>query len=245
MELVKLQNDWADFRNPKIDLFEIEMKVRDFYLKLMNLDELEEQEVLSKVYEAKAELESVRTLVINLISPSENEYVKAVIDAYYHFLENIGRVDKFLDESEEKTLQRNDWSSMARSQGNPGIKIVYSPLIINYIRKLDVLMQHLVYYPIKKASLRFRKQIFKDGQEVERDEDLFIYFVFLELCKSSESLGNITSEKTKTITRFQKSKKTKDDEEVPEIPDDPNYVEEEEEENDSITALEDIEDEDD
>lgn len=185
-----IQSDWADLRNCPIDIFELEMKVRDFYLILNDYED-----IMERIFEAKHILESARIIVANLIDPQNNEYIFAYIESYDWMIDNIGRIDRFFDEMEEKALTRREMSISIKPEDYPKESFT----IVNYIRKLDVIMQHLVYYPIKKAYIKFQQPFFIGGKEVEKDERLFCYFVFVELFKSSQSLGNIMYEKKKQI----------------------------------------------
>lgn len=184
-----IQQDWTTLKDAPIDTFEIEMKVRDFYL---GIDY--EADVMEKIFEAKHILSSARILIVNLIDPQDNGYIKEYLESYNWMIENIGRIDRFFDELEEKTLSRREMSISIKPEDYPKESFT----IVNYVRKLDVLMQHLVYYPLKNAYLRFQKPFYKEGKEISKDEKLFCYLVFSELFKSSHSLGNIMYEKKKT-----------------------------------------------
>jgi len=189
--MMNVQQDWAEIRKSPIDTLDIELGVRDFYLSI----DFESEDFLAEIFEAKHILESARIMVFNLINPYENEYIKEYEAGYKLLSENSGRADRYLDELERDTLTKYE---MSIGHNKEPKKHQQSYFIINYVRKLDVLMEHLVYYPLKNAFLKFQKPFYKDGEEVKKDEDLFCYFVFVELFKSSQILGNIMYEKKKT-----------------------------------------------
>ena len=202
--MIQIQKDWADLRNSPIDIYEVETKVRKFYNYLI-LDENSEEEFLMEIYFAKYELESARILVRNLIKIETNKYVQEFEGAYKRMLENIGIIDYKLDELEEKKLKLRDSQKIVQKYVNQEFKIASSPTILDYIRKLGVVCEHLVYYPLKKAILRFQEKEIKDneGNIILKDEDLFSYYIFLELYHASETLGNSFS-----INPIQNNKKT-------------------------------------
>lgn len=192
--MMQIQQDWSEIRKAPIDTFEIEMKAREFYLCL----DYENENVLEKMFEAKHILSSARILVMNIIDPQDNKYIKDSEEAYKWLIDNTGRIDKFFDEAEEKTLTSRELTISIKPEDYPKESFI----ITNYIRRLDVMMQHLVYYPLKNSCIRFNKPFYKDGKKVEKINDLFGYFVFVELFKSSQSLGNIMYEKKKKESSF-------------------------------------------
>lgn len=190
---MQVQQDLSELRGSPIDITDIEMKIRDFYLTI----DFESDNFLAEIFEAKHILESARIIVFNLINPYENEYIFSYLTAYKELSENLSRADRYFDELERDTLTKYEMSIPYQKPAKQHSK---SYFIINYVRKLDVLLEHLVYHPIKNAYLRFKKPIIRDGKECLKDENLFCYFIFVELYKSSQVLGNIMYEKKKTTS---------------------------------------------
>jgi len=197
MRTISMPSDFVDLRKSPIDMHDIEMNVREFY-DCLDIDEKED--IKTQCLDARSYLDSSRLLLRNLISIEDNPLISKYTKAYYFMQENLGRVDKRLNTVEEENL-----GNLQVHENYSGKKIIDSPFIRRHINSLLNCMNHLVYYPIKNALKKY-EEIDKDenGNEIIKNKNLFLYFVFLEILHSSESLGSITAEnkntKTSTIT---------------------------------------------
>lgn len=192
--MITIQSDWGEIRNAPIDLLQIELAVRDFYLALS----LEEEEMKENIYESKNYLDSARIQVRNLIKPEENEYIREYEKAFYWMLDNLGRLDRRISELREESLKSADFKKQMNDFGE--LEFSKIPQVVIYLEELKKVMEHLVYRPLRNAHLRYKNI---SEKEYVKDEKLFIYFLFLELYHVSESLGAISSEKTKTTPKQQ------------------------------------------
>lgn len=227
--------DFTILREAPIDLFDVEMESRDFFL---NLNDYKNDEV-SSIFISKGVLESLRIFVANLVEPQTNGYIKDHQDTYHWMVENMGRASRFLDDLEEKTFDNKDYSNSLMNR-----HFNYSSYsLTQYIKKLEVLFKHLVFNPLKNSIERFGID-YKDenGNVVVKDEDLFKYFVFLELYKSTLSLGNIAYEKKSSSSRSNEYfiPPQENREEFGDIPKDVKIKSEESTEEDIMEKLEEI-----
>lgn len=209
--MILIPSDLIDLEEAPINFWEIEMKIREFCT-LLNYDEdLEGAEIRMRVIEASACLNSARTLVKNLLMPEENEYIKEHLTSYYLMIENLSRADKRMDDAQKILIDYVENANLIRTEFSKNSKIT------SYERILKEFLDHLVYYPIKNAWAKFKK--FNGKKEIEigskkveakiiKDEKLFLYFVFLELYHSSESLGGFARDQTRPFTSGKKASQT-------------------------------------
>jgi len=199
--MIAIPIDLIDLEQIPVDFWEIEMKIREFYT-ILSYDEyeLDASEIRMKVINASSVLNSARTLVKNLLMPEENSYIKENIKSYYLMIENLSRADKRMDESQKSLIDQMENARIVQTD------VTHSSKVTSYERILKEFMDHLVYYPIKNAWKKFKYFKAEREQEINgekvkvkilKDEKLFLYFVFLELYHSSESLGGIAREQTK------------------------------------------------
>ena len=190
MKTISFPVDFVDLRNVPIDIHDIENEVRDFYLSL-EIDE--DEDVKTQCLDARSFLDSARMLVRNLISIEDNDYLKKYSRAYFFMQENLGRVDKRINEVEADNIDE-----VIMRENLHGKKVTDSPSLRRYINSLVTCMEHLVYYPIKNAFKKYN-EIDKtpEGEKIVKNKDLYLYLLFLELLHSSESIGSITAEKTR------------------------------------------------
>lgn len=183
-----MPSDFVDLRKSPIDLHDIEKNVREFY---NCLDISEDEDIKTQCLDARSFLDSARLLLRNLISVEENSLIGRFGKAYSFMQENLGRVDKRLNIVEEENI-----GGLQVHENYTGKKIMDSPFIRRYMNSLINCMEHLVYYPIKNALKKYREtEETDDGKKIIKDKNLFLYFVFLELLHSSESLGSVTAER--------------------------------------------------
>jgi len=188
MRVISMPQDFVDLRKVPIDINEIENNVREFY---NCLDFDENEDLKTQCLDARSYLDTARLLLKNLISPEENPLMNEYKKAYIFMQENLGRVDKRLNTVEEENIE-----DLQVHEKNTDSKILDSPFIRRYVNSLLNCMQHLVYYPIKNALKKFNKtEETENGEKIIKSKKLFLYFVFLELLHSSESMGSITAEK--------------------------------------------------
>ncbi len=206
----------SELRECPFDFHELEMKIRKFFLCL----QFSGKNVRYECLDARNYLDSVRINVRNLISFEENKYVQTYSKAYFWMIENLGRVDLKLDEIEE------EFDRLEKTENHNHIDLSKSHIIRKYINSLLVVFEHLVYHPLKNSLKKFKKDTFIDGKIVEKDYNLFAYYLFFELKNSSESLGAISSitkstpqRKGESITYNQyASKDDADQYSIPELP---------------------------
>jgi len=191
MRIISFPKDFVDLRNSPIDIHDIEKNVRQFYL-CLNINKNED--VKTQCLDAKSFLESARILVRNLISPEENIYISNYQKAYFFMQENLGRVDKKINEVEVENIDQLFVHEKYQDK-----KIIDSPSLRRYINSLITCMEHLVYYPLKNALKKYNEtDKTPKGEEIKKDKNLYSYFLFLELLHSSESLGSVTAEKSRS-----------------------------------------------
>ncbi|MHA1867818.1 MAG: hypothetical protein ACTSXD_07105 [Candidatus Heimdallarchaeaceae archaeon] len=171
----------------KEDFPEIEYNIEEFYL---TIDLEFDEDVKAQCLDARNYLDSARILVRNLIDLEENNYVKEYEKKFRWTLDNLGRVDKKIDELETETIEKLERVETYREEQMP-----HSPKIRRYINFLVKCMDHLVIYPLIKSFRYFQKK------QLKNDKDLFIYKIFIELYNSSESLGSISAEKQKSYPK--------------------------------------------
>lgn len=186
--------DLIEIEKAPINLWDIEMNIRDFY-RLMNITRTSNEEMRDRILLAREKLDIARILLSNLISPEDNEYVARCKRAYEWMLDDLGRIDKNINEIEKDIMEKHEQISRV------GLKIPNSVQLKVYRTLLNKCMLHLVYYPIKNGYERFCKPIKKDGVFIVRDESLFIYNLFRELHLSASSLGSLASQDIKANPR--------------------------------------------
>ena len=188
--LDEFPTDLIDLRESPIaeEFHDIEIRVEDFYLTIDFDDDID---IKVQCLEARNYLDSARILLRNLLDMEENDYIKKYPKKFSWMLDNIGRVDKKIDEIEIDTIEKLETFSMYNEMDLPN-----SPKIKRYITYLIKCMEHLVYFPLKNAFVYYKRK----GLKLD-DRNLFLYSIFVELYHSSESLGSISAEKTKTSPR--------------------------------------------
>lgn len=172
----------------KDEMTDIEDKMERFYLTL-NFEE--GIDFKTQCLDAKNYMDSCRILVRNLLDRDENEHIEKFSKKFSWMLDNLGRADKRLEEVEEETLGKLDQVELLNEKRLPD-----SPKLRKYINHLLRYMEHLVYYPLIKTYNYCKKKKIKN-------REIFLYYVFVELYNSSESLGAISAEKIKTIPKQQ------------------------------------------
>jgi|GEM_PF-5092015 len=189
--LNEFPEDFIDLRESPIgdDFFDIENKVEEFYI---TIDFDDDFDLKTQCLNARNYLDSARILLRNLVDPEENQFIKEYPKRFNWMLDNLGRIDKKIDEVEVETIEKLDDIERLKEKDYPN-----SPKIKKYINLLIKCMEHLVIYPLKKSYQYYLKHM------KESDKELFLYKVFIELYNSSESLGAISSEKQKTFPRQQ------------------------------------------
>lgn len=169
----------------KDEILDIENNIEEFYLTI-DLDF--EEDVKSQCLDARNYLDSARILVRSLLDFEENDWIKQYSKKFDWMNDNLGRVDKKIDELETETIEKLETLENYKNKPLP-----YSPKIRRYLNMLVKCMQHLVVYPLIKSNNYFK--------EKNCDRALFCYKIFIELYNSSESLGSISAEKTKTYPK--------------------------------------------
>ena len=194
MRTISLPRDFTDLRKAPIDIHDIEKNVRDFY-NCLDIDE--DEDIKTQCLDARSYLDSARLLLRNLVSLEENPLIKVYPKAHTFMQENLGRVDGRLNTVEEQNI-----GQLQAHENYNKTNMLDSPFIRRYINSLLNCMNHLVYYPIKNALKKYNDTDENEaGEKIIKDKNLFLYFVFLELLHSSESMGSITAEKaTKKTT---------------------------------------------
>lgn len=148
--------------------------------------------ILERLAIARKHLDNCIILLKNELEPERNEYIKKINNVEYeHYkwlISNLGRVSKRIDDNSgiiKELLNESQWD-----------KRVDSPYRINVHKTfMQECMNNLVIYPIIRSYLKFHSFNGKyDGKEIQKDKDLFLYFLFLEVYHSSEFLGALTRE---------------------------------------------------
>lgn len=180
--------EMLDLRDSPIkeDIIDIEDKMEMFYLTL-NFEE--DIDLKTQCLDAKNYMDSCRILVRNLLDKDENEYIGQFPKKFGWMLDNLGRADKRLEDIETETIEKLETVELLNEK-----KFPESPKLRKYLNNLLKYMEHLVYYPLIKTYDYCRKRKIKD-------KEIFLYYVFVELYNSSESLGSISAEKFKTTPK--------------------------------------------
>jgi len=183
--ITEFPSDFLELRESPIkeDIPDIENEMEEFYLET----DLEEDESLkAQCLDARNSLDSTRILVRNLLVLEENKYIQKHEKDFKWMLDNLGRVDKRIEKIESDTIEKLETIELMNDRDLPN-----SPKIRKYLNFLRKCMEHLVYYPLIK-SCRYFKEKKLEGR------DLFLYWVFVQIYNSSESLGSISAEEIKT-----------------------------------------------
>lgn len=189
--------DFVNLRQCVIDIHDIENAVRDFYL---TIDLENSEDIKNQCLDARNYLDTARILIMNLIEPDHNEYIKLFKKNYYWLLDNSGRINLSIDELEESTIEKLEVLELSRKKEFPN-----SPKIRKYINHLIKLMEHQVYFPLKNALTKFNEceDIDENGNQRIKDTDLYCFYLFQQLYNASESLGSISGEKVKVVPKQQ------------------------------------------
>lgn len=179
-----------DLRSSPIaeDFFDIEIKIEEFYI---TIDFDDDFDLKTQCLDARNYLDSARILLRNLIDIEENKYIKEYPKRFGWMLDNLGRIDRKIDDVEIETIEKLDDIERLKEKDYPN-----SPKIKKYINLLIRCMDHLVVYPLIKSYRYFREKKLNN-----EDGELFIYKIFIELYNSSESLGSISAEKQKSYPK--------------------------------------------
>lgn len=184
-----IPKDFIDIRNAPVDIHDIEMNIRDFYLSLI-FDK--KQLVESQLLDARAYLNNAINLTKSLIIPEENHYIKPYMKAYFWMLDNLGRSNKKINKLEEENLM-----VLNAFQKQEKDILTESPLIRIYANSLHSQMDNLVLFPLKKAYIKFKNYPKEDseGNKFIKDANLFNYLLFVELKNSSELMGLVSEDR--------------------------------------------------
>lgn len=133
----------------------------------------------------------------NLFKPEINKYIDS--DTLNILDENLGRVDQELQKSQKELISLyNDIDFMKKKVHRVNIKL-------NPFRNLLVeSMETIIVNPIINST---RKYMFSKGEKlesgdlVEKDEYLFIYYLFQEVFPASQSVGGLTRQEFKTFPK--------------------------------------------
>ena len=197
----QLPNDLVDIEECPVDIWDIEKSIREFYRLMDYYEDDNSEEIRDRLIKATTILTLSRILLKNLILPEDNNYIKDELTSYKWMIDNLNRVDKRLDDC-HKSLAELENAKLY------GVNIQRSSRIASYERVLYEIMNHLVYFPLKKAFLRYIRfngelEIEENGEKIikkiKKNEKLYLYFVFCELYHSSEALGGIAREEMKYV----------------------------------------------
>lgn len=179
------------------------------------------------LFNAKRYLDNARMIIKQMIEPEHNSHVMPYIKAYAYMSENLGRMDKRIDEAESAMLKLNYSSYLSKpkiSMNDPRQEIpIGATLAINlFKREIETAMTQLVINPFIMAYRKFMESdIERDGKKIIKDYHLFGYFIFWYLYHASLTLG--------IWTREPKSKVSESPNTPPEIPENAKWAEKEQE----------------
>lgn len=194
------KNDLSFFRECPVDLFDIEMKMRDFYITI-DIDEAEEN-VRGNCLDARVHLSIALALLRNILS-EDNEQISKYENYLKLMNENLGRAEKRLNEVESEALQKIDFIIKLDTKV-PSL----NPMVRKYITLLITYLDTLIYFPVKISFDKYKKQ--------NLDKELFVYSIFRQLFSASESLGSLTAEKTKALKTFDSGFMSSEETDLPE-----------------------------
>lgn len=143
---------------------------------------------------ATLEFSYSKNLIVNLLMPEENPYIKEAEENHHWLVDDLGRVDKRISEMQGKIG--------AKIEANIQLKKPNSFVeLFSYYNYLLESANGLVFYPLLNVTKKFEKikgEINFDSEKKldlkQTKEKLFLYWVFLEMYHSSLSLGGITRE---------------------------------------------------
>lgn len=143
---------------------------------------------------ATLEFSNAKNLLVNLLMPEDNPYIKKAEESNHWLVDDIGRVDKRLSEFQGKVG--------SKIEGNVQLKKPNSFVeLFSYYNFLIESMNGLVFYPLVNSTKKYLKIKDKFKADKENNLDLkqtrekeFLYWVFLEMYHSSLSLGGIARE---------------------------------------------------
>ncbi len=223
-ELVQIENIEINSKQKIRDLiFEIEIEIGKFYNKI-NTKKLDPGEVILRFQECVLHYRKAKNILRNFLKPEENPY----ISVYYLGIldENLGRVDKTLDDLQDKIIT------------NIGVKeklersISVDSKIERLRNMLEESMDSIVVKPLINSANKYNLSDGEIGFEVEQEEEeklegtgkkkkriiivkekiiqktaiekdlnLFNYYLFKEVYHSSQSVGSFTRQEFKSFPK--------------------------------------------
>ncbi len=181
-----------------LDIEDVVRHIIKFY-DIMNLHQniKNESNMLDSIKDfqiATLEFSQAKNILVNLLMPEENPYIKEAEENHNWLVDDIGRIDNKLSEFQGSIGSKIE-AHVQMGKPNSFVEIY------RYYNYLLESMQGLVFYPLVNSTKRFLK-LKKNGKitpddsnsldQKETEEKIFVYWVFLEMYHASLSLGSIT-----------------------------------------------------
>lgn len=183
--MLMFQKDWLEIENAPVDIWDIEIKVRNFYIMIEDEGYTPDDYRINLIKSMNL-LISSKSLVKNLIVPEDNKYIKNEDESYKWMIDNLNRADLFLEDQKEKMIGQLENARVLNINISKSSKTYFFKAV------LIEQMEQLVYYPLKKAYYKFSQlRLDEKGNKIKRDDKLFCYLLFIELYHHSESVGGI------------------------------------------------------
>jgi hypothetical protein len=195
--MYNIPTDLIDLEKCPIPIFDILENIREFYLTLdisYGVNNAPERAIQSRLI-----LMKTLALIRNLFKPEENNYIKDYQKQFELMVDNFGRADRFIDEFEKKVEEVENAKGIVSIHPR---ELNKSSKITQFTKRLEEYMNTGVYIPLKYAYIKYKKQIYKEGQLIKKTPELFIYFLFLEMLRASEMLGTFSREKSQKTWQY-------------------------------------------
>ncbi|MDP2337941.1 MAG: hypothetical protein Q8N05_16145 [Bacteroidota bacterium] len=190
-----------------IEFTDLKKEVKRFLFNT-NIDNRSSFDCILKIADARRNFDMALIIIKGNVEPEHNSYIQTLVsintnpNIYQNFLENLGRISSRLNESTKKFEDVKNADFYQKP---------LSPFLVESNRNLlATCMETLVINPIKKAHAKFLRTYYIDSagklskkiedKVIDKDKELFYYFVFLEMLHASEVLGAWTMEKGKFAT---------------------------------------------
>lgn len=151
---------------------------------------------LIKLQECLLHFRKAKNMIRSFFKPEINKYIE--VDTLNILDENLGRVDQNLEQAQKQSMEK--YNSELLWPGHEKENIKMNP----FKNLLIEAMESIVINPIISST---KKYIFSDeetltnGQQIEKDEYLYVYYLFQEVYPASQSVGALTRQEFKTFPK--------------------------------------------
>lgn len=178
-------------RESPVEMGMVISSIKSFYNSLNRVRD-DSYQSASRLLEVKRHYDNSFNFLKGLIEPERNGYVRDEnrrTQCFKWFEGNIGRM---LSALESKTAFVEKVSRIASARPNDSMMLKFEDAkqtLLSY-------MEQAILYPITQANLRYKEFEGKmDGKTIVKDNELWLYFLFLNMYHASQYLGALTKEK--------------------------------------------------